>query len=91
MIASHGMVHVRANRVARTEIVLTSRCSRHAQTTNSLRADPNLVLECSGKFAFRWAKRSAQFFDSTGAAIEVGVWDEAATGALFRNFFSGMS
>lgn len=30
-------------------------------------------------------------FDAAGAAIEVGVWDEAATGALFRNFFSGMS
>ncbi len=30
-------------------------------------------------------------FDAGGAAIEVGVGDEAATGALFRNFFSGMS
>ena len=30
-------------------------------------------------------------FDAGGAAIEDGVWDEAATGALFRNFFSGMS
>lgn len=30
-------------------------------------------------------------FDAGGAAMEGGVRGEVATGALFRNFFSGMS